>query len=210
MSKVKVYNFKGEELKDIKLSEDIFGVKSNNDLVHQVYVALMANQRQSNAHTKNRAERTGSGRKPWKQKGTGRARTGSVKNPIWRKGGVIFGPTNERNYTKKINKKVNTIAIKTVLSEKARSESIVIFDKIESKNVKTKDIANALNKVGVLGGSTLLVLDKDEKDAFMYSRNIEKVNVVPADSLNVMDMLNNKSLVLSEGSIKHLEDKYKK
>lgn len=210
MSKVKVYNLKGEKVKDIKLSEDVFGVKSNNSLVHDVYVALMANQRQANAHTKTQADRAGSGRKPWKQKGTGRARTGSVRNPIWKKGGIVFGPTSDKNYSKKINKKANALAIKTVLSEKARSESVIVFDKIESKDKKTKDVAVAFDKVGILGGKNLLVLSEIEKEAYIYSKNIERVSVVPVSSLNVMDMLNNKNLVLSEESIKYLEEKYKK
>ncbi|MFC1623271.1 50S ribosomal protein L4, partial [Patescibacteria group bacterium] len=110
----------------------------------------------------------------------------------------------------KINKKVNTLAIKTVLSEKVRAESLVVFDKIESENKKTKDIATALGKVGILGGRILLALSEEEKEVYTYSKNIEKVEVVPVSGLNVMDMLNNKNLVLSEGSIKHLEEKYKK
>jgi large subunit ribosomal protein L4 len=209
MSKVKVYNIKGEKVKDIELSSDVFGLPSNNELVHQVYVALDANQRTVIASTKDRSDRAGSGRKPWKQKGTGRARTGSVRNPIWRKGGVIFGPSNERNFKKKINKKVNVKAIKIVLSEKVRSGNLIVLDKIELKEKKTKEVASIFDKLKITG-KTLLGLSEKEKDVYVCSRNIEGVNTVSAQSLNVLDMLNSKNLILSLDSVKYLEEKYKK
>jgi len=209
MSKVKVYNIKGEEVKDIELSKDVFGLQSNNELVHQVYVGLTSNQRQVIASTKDKGERAGSGRKPWKQKGTGRARTGSVRNPIWRKGGIIFGPTNERNFKKKVNKKANAKAIKIVLSEKVRSGSLIILDNMEVKEKKTKSIVNIFENLK-LTGKILFNLNEAEKDLYLYSRNIKNVNTVPVASLNVMDMLNNKNLVLSVDSVRYLEEKYKK
>lgn len=209
MSKVKVYNIKGEKVKDIELSKDVFGLPSNNELVHQVYVSLSANQRRVIASTKDRGERAGSGKKPWKQKGTGRARTGSVRNPIWRKGGIVFGPTNERNFKKKINKKANAKAIQIVLSEKVRSGNLVVLDKIELKEKKTKEVASIFDNLKI-AGKTLLGLSEKEKDVYMCSRNIEKVDTLPIAGLNVLDMLNTKNLVLSVDSIKYLEEKYKK
>lgn len=209
MSKVKVYNLKGDKVKDIELNKEVFGLPSNNELVHQVYVSMSANQRQVIASTKDRSQRAGSGRKPWKQKGTGRARTGSVRNPIWRKGGVVFGPTNERNFKKKINKKVNTKAIKIVLSEKVRSGNLIVVDKFEIKEQKTKEMAKAFQNIG-LAGKTLLNLSENEKELYLVSRNIEGVNVIPLSGLNVLDMLNTKNLVLSLDSVKYLEEKYKK
>jgi large subunit ribosomal protein L4 len=206
--KISVYNLEGEKVKDIELSKDIFDVESNNILLHQVYVARQANQRSAIAHTKDRSEVTGSNRKPWKQKGTGRARTGSVKNPIWRSGGTIFGPTNERNFSKKVNRKSNKKAIVIALSEKAKSKNIVVVDNFDIKEKKTKELAKGLNNLK-LTGKTLLNLGVKEKDLYLYARNIENVKCIPVDTLNVMDMLNYKNVVLSEDSVKYLEKKYK-
>ena len=126
--KIIVQNFEGKKVKDIELSESVFNVPLNAELLHEVYVSMDANQRTVIAHTKGRGEVAGSGRKPWKQKGTGRARVGSVRSPIWRGGGTVFGPTKDRNFKKKINKKANTIAILMALSEKLRSEKLIIVD----------------------------------------------------------------------------------
>ncbi|HFC36211.1 MAG TPA: 50S ribosomal protein L4 [Candidatus Moranbacteria bacterium] len=206
--KTTVYNFNGEEVGKIELSDDVFGVSSNNDLLHQVYVSISANRRKVVAHTKDRSEVAGSGKKPWKQKGTGRARTGSVKNPIWRKGGTIFGPTKERNFKKKINRKVKKKAIRIALSEKIRSGELVVVDKIELKEMKTKEVASGLKKLKLIG-SVLFGLNKDEKDVYLCARNIENVDCVPADILNVFDILNHKKLILSEKTVKYLEKKYR-
>jgi len=206
--KISVYNLEGKKVKDIELSKDVFDVESNNILLHQVYVARQANQRSAIAHTKDRSEVVGSNRKPWKQKGTGRARTGSVKNPIWRAGGTIFGPTNERNFSKKINRKSNKKAIVVALTEKAKSKNIIIVENFNIKEKKTKELARGLKNLK-LKGKTLLNLGTEEKDIYLYARNIANVKCIPVDTLNVLDILNYKNLVLSEDSIKYLEEKYK-
>jgi large subunit ribosomal protein L4 len=202
-----VYNFEGKKIKDIELADNVFNVPLNADLLHEVYVSMDSNQRVAIAHTKGRGEVAGSGKKPWKQKGTGRARVGSVRNPVWKGGGVIFGPKKDRNFKKKINKKANIKAILIALSEKLRSERLIVVDRIEASNKKTKDIVSGLKSLNI-NGSILLNLADGEKGVYLYSRNIESVKCVPVESLNVFDILNHKNLILSEESIKYLEKKY--
>lgn len=207
MAKVKLYNTEGKEVKEIELSDAVFGLPQNDDLVHQVFVSLGANQRQVLAHTKTRGERSGSGIKPWKQKGTGRARVGSSRTPTWRGGGVAFGPTNERNFKKKINKKMNSKAIATVLSAKLRDGEMVVLDKLALKEDKTKEMAQVLKNLQIKG-RILIGFSMEERTMRKYSRNIEKVENILVEKLNVLDMLNNKNLVLSQESVKYLEGKY--
>lgn len=206
---ISVYNKKGEEVEKIKLSEAVFGVKKNDTLIHQAMVAIQSNQRQVLAHTKNRGERAGSGVKPWKQKGTGRARVGSVRNPAWKKGGVVFGPRNDRNFTKKINKKMNTKAILMVLGSKLKDKEIIILDKFDLKDKKTKEIADILRNLKI-EKKTLIAFSTTEKDLRIVSRNIKKVENILINQLNVLEMLKNKFLLMTKESIKYLEEKYAK
>ncbi len=205
--KIAVYNLKGERVEDMEVSENVFGVPSNNSLLHQVYVAISSNKRVAVAHTKDRSEVAGSGRKPWKQKGTGRARTGSVKNPIWRKGGTIFGPSKDRNFKKKINKKAKHKAIKIALSEKVRNNKFIVVDNFEIEEKKTKSVAKMLSNLK-MNGTILLNLTDKEKDLYLYARNITKLTCLPISILNVFDILNNKNLVLSKDAVAYLEKKY--
>ncbi len=207
MAKVKLYNIEGKEVKEIELSDAVFGLPENDDLVHQIFVSLGANQRQVLAHTKNRGERSGSGIKPWKQKGTGRARVGSSRTPTWRGGGVAFGPTKDRNYKKKINKKMNAKAIATVLSGKLRDGEIIVVDKLILKENKTKVMAQVLKNLPATG-RMLMGFSPEERGLRVYSRNLAHVNNILVEKLNVLDMLNNKNLVISYDSIKYLEEKY--
>ena len=209
MAKAKVFNVKGEKVKEIDLADAVFSLKRNDDLIHQVFVALSANERQVLAHTKTRGERAGSGIKPWKQKGTGRARVGSVRTPVWRKGGVVFGPRKDRNFKQKINKKSNDRAIAMTLSGKLKDEEIIIIDKLENKSGKTKEMAKMIKNLK-LSGKILMAFENEEKKQIVSTRNIENVKNIFTDQLNVLDMLNNKYLLLSEESIKKLEEKYKR
>jgi large subunit ribosomal protein L4 len=209
MATVKVYNLEGKVTEELKISDSVFCLPANNDLIHQVYVSLMGNKRQVLAHTKNRGERAGSGIKPWRQKGTGRARVGSLRTPTWRGGGVAFGPTKDRNFKKKINKKVNAKAITMVLSGKLRDKEIVVLEKLELANQKTKEMAAALKKFK-LKGSTLLSFGAKEKDLMRLSRNLVKVKNIATDQLNVLAMLDSKNLIMSKDSVKYLEKKYAK
>ena len=209
MTKVKVHNLDGKIIGDLELSDSVFGLPANNDLVNQVYVAQRANQRQVLAHTKNRGERAGSGIKPWRQKGTGRARVGSVRTPIWRKGGVAFGPTKDRNFKKKVNQKMNAKAIATVLSGKLKDKEIIFIDKLEIKEKKTKKMSEALKKLKIQGRA-LMAFSEKEKSEMKYSRNIAKVSNILTSQLNVLEMIQNKYLILGQESAKYLDDKYKK
>jgi len=206
--KIPVHNLEGKKVKDIELSESVFSVKPNDTLLHQVYVAQYANRRQILAHTKDRAERAGSGRKPWRQKGTGRARVGSVRSPIWRKGGVIFGPTKGRNFKKDIPKKMNRKALTVALSGKIAEKEITVVDSLKIKEMKTKIMNQAL-KALKLKGSVLVGFSKEERKSKRASRNISKVDNIDVENLNVFDILNHKYLVMSEEGIRFLESKYR-
>jgi large subunit ribosomal protein L4 len=207
MIKYPVYNLEGKKIREVELSEKIFGLKSNDDLLHQIYVSQYANQRRVIAHTKDRAERAGSGKKPWKQKGTGRARVGSVRTPIWRKGGVVFGPTKDRNFKKDVPKKMNQKALLVALSGKISEKNLVIVESFKLSENKTKLMNKALSGLK-LNGSILIGFSKDEKEMKRASRNIEKISNVDAINLNVFDILNNKYLLLSESSVEALTKKY--
>lgn len=206
--KLAVYNLEGKKMEDMEVSEAVFGVKKNDDLVKQAFVAIQANRRQVLAHTKTRGERAGSGIKPWRQKGTGRARVGSVRTPVWRGGGIVFGPRKDRNFSQKMNKKMNAQAIKAVLSAKLKDEEIKVIDKLETKEKKTREMADMIKNLK-LSARILMAFSKDEKDLRIASRNIDKVENIMTDQLNVADMLKNKYLVMSKESVKFLEEKYK-
>ncbi len=208
MAIVKVYNLAGKEVEELKISDSVFGLPKNDDLVHQVSVAMDANKRQVLADTKTRGERAGSGIKPWKQKGTGRARVGSRRTPLWKKGGVVFGPSNDRNYKQKINKKMNQKAIATVLSGKLKDNEIFVIDKLAFPEKKTKQIVSMLGNLKI-AGKALLAFSDNEKEFRLMSRNIAKVKNILTGQLNVLDMLKNKNLIMSKESVQYLEEKYK-
>lgn len=206
---VSVYNLEGKETGKTKVSEDVFGLKTNTDLIHQVYVAISSNKRQVLAHTKTRAERAGSGRKPWKQKGTGRARVGSVRTPVWRKGGVAFGPTKDRNFSKNINRKMKIQATKMVLGEKLKEKTLLILEDFTAiKEKKTKEFAKILDNLK-MQGSVLWSFEQETKDLRRCVKNLPKNSNILTNQLNVFDMLNSKYLVIDKNSLKFLEEKYK-
>jgi len=209
MIKFPVHNLKGEKVKDIELSENIFGVKRNDALLHQVFVSQYANRRQVLAHTKDRAERAGSGIKPWRQKGTGRARVGSVRTPVWRKGGIVFGPTKDRNFKKDVPKKMGRKALAVALSGKASDKELFLLENLPMKEVKTKLMSDAMKNLRIKG-SVLIGFSEKERGAKRTTRNLPRVTNIDAKNLNVFDVLNSKNLVLSEESIKILENKYSK
>jgi len=210
---VKLYNQKGEEIEKVELSADIFGLELNKDLVHQVVVTQMANARKVIAHTKDRSERRGGGRKPWRQKGTGRARHGSIRSPIWRGGGISFGPTKERVFTKKINKKMKQKALFMALSSKVKDKEMVLLDKLEIKEAKTKSMTSILNNLKDklkkdLTKSVLIVLPKTDLKVIRANNNIAKTKTIRADSLNVLDILNYKYLLIVQDSIDVIKKTY--
>ncbi len=208
--KVPIYNQKGEETGKTDLPSEVFDVKFNADLVHQVVVSQMANQRRVLAHTKDRSEVKGGGRKPWRQKGTGRARTGSIRSPLWRSGGITFGPTKERKYDKIIPKKIRRKALFMVLSQKAKDKELVLLDEIKVEKAKTKKmieiIRNTIYKIlNINKGSVLIALPKKDKNVILSARNIPKTATIPAKDLNCLDILNYKYLMLPKEAIKVIE-----
>jgi large subunit ribosomal protein L4 len=206
--KFPIHNLKGEKVKDLELPESVFGLPANDALLHQIYVSQYANQRQVLAHTKDRSERAGSGKKPWKQKGTGRARVGSVRTPVWRKGGVVFGPTKDRNFKKDVPKKMNKKALAITLSGKVRDKELFLVDSLKMSAVKTKKMQETLESLKI-NKSSLIAFSKDEKPTMKASRNLPKIDNIDVMDLNVFDILNHKYLILSEEGVKILEQKYK-
>ena len=203
--KVDVYNQNGEVTGGTNLPKEIFEVKINADLVHQVAVSLAANKRQISAHTKNRGEIRGGGKKPWRQKGTGRARHGSIRSPLWRGGGITFGPRTERVFGREIPKKMRRKALFMVLSEKVKNNQLVVLDKIELEKGRTKEMAKILQKLPCKEQATLIAMPDYNKKIFLASRNIDKISIEDARNLNVLDLLNSKYLLLTKDSIKTVE-----
>lgn len=208
MSKVTVKNIAGAPMKELTLSESVFALPSNDALLHQVYVALQANKRIAIAHTKDRGERAGSGIKPWRQKGTGRARAGATRSPLWRKGGVTFGPTKERNFSKNTTAKMRQKAVMIALSEKIRSQKFVVLDALSYTDKKTKQFAETLKALGVAGKSLTFGLTGDELSFSVMSRNIPKVEHTLAENLNVVQLLDHEYIVLTEAGVAVLEKRF--
>ncbi len=212
--KIKVYNQSAEPLNDLELSVRIFGVEPNSELLHQAMVAQASNERQVLAHTKDRSEVRGGGRKPWKQKGTGRARVGSSRSPIWIGGGVTFGPRKDRNFKKKINKKMKQKALFMTLSDKFAHESLMVIDKLELTEYKTKEFNKILtameSKVLKNDRRNILIIHDTKDDKVKYSgRNLKGVKIISLENINIIDLLGYKNLLINETAVKSLEKKYK-
>ncbi len=205
MTTLPVYNLEGKEVSSIELDERVFALPKNDALLHEAYVSLSANERGVYAHTKGRGERKGSGKKPWKQKHTGRARAGSVRSPLWRKGGVVFGPKKDRNFSKKINRKVRQKAMKIALSEKVRSGTLRIVDSFLLSEWKTKRVATALSALSVSGKSAVIAFSHGEVGIDRASHNISKVSSFPIHTLNAKELLDHQFLLLSTTAIADLE-----
>jgi large subunit ribosomal protein L4 len=203
--KADLYNLEGKVVGDVTLPKDIFEVKLNADLVHQIAVSLMANKRQISAHTKFRGEVRGGGKKPWRQKGTGRARHGSIRSPLWKGGGVTFGPRTERIFEREVPKKMRRKALLMVLSEKAKNKTLLVLDKIELEKGKTKEMAKSLAKLPCKNQSALIALPNYDKKIFLASRNIKKILIDEVRNLNVLDLLNSKYLLMPKETIKTIE-----
>ncbi len=206
--KYAVHNQQGEEKGTVLLPKEIFELPMNSDLVHQVAISQMANQRIVTAQAKDRGEVRGGGRKPWRQKGTGRARHGSRRSPIWRGGGVTFGPTKDRVFKKKINKKMKKKALFMVLSEKAKSNLLVVLDELKLEKAKTKSLAKLMGNFKK--GSFLIALPQIEKNVILAGRNLSGVEVVEARNLNVLDLLSSKYLMMPKESIKVVKEIFSK
>jgi large subunit ribosomal protein L4 len=206
---INLYNQKAESIGKVELPNNIFDAKDNADLVYQVVTSQIANKRQVVAHAKGRSEVRGGGKKPWKQKGTGRARHGSIRSPIWKGGGVAHGPNKEKNYKKKINKKMAKKALYITLASKVRGNELAVVDAINLENWKTKDMAKIIkNLTGIFkGGKTmLLVTGKNlNKEIMRVSGNLPGVDVLTASDLNALEVASRKNIVVLKEAIESIK-----
>ena len=206
MPKIDVYNIEGKKVSDVELAENIFGIEPNEAVVHSVLVNYLANQRQGTQSTKTRAEVRGGGRKPWRQKGTGRARQGSIRAPQWIKGGIALGP-KPRSYRYSINKKEKQLAIKSVLSSKVLESKLTVVDNLELAEIKTKSMVKAFDSLK-LEGKTLVVLPEKNLNVQASTKNIEGAKAILVNTINIYDLLKYTNLVLTLDTVKKLEEVY--
>lgn len=207
MTKLSINNLKGEKVSDITLNSEVFGIEVN-ELAMKKMVRLQLNaSRQGTAKAKTRSEVSGGGRKPWKQKGTGRARQGSIRAAQWRKGGIVFGPT-PRDYSFKINRKERVLALKSALANKLNEKKLMVIDNLKLDNFKTKTGVELLNNLK-LDGKVLFVASEEAENLYMATRNLNNVLVLFPDEINVYDILNADYVVFDEASIKMVEEALK-
>jgi large subunit ribosomal protein L4 len=202
--KTAVYNLSGKETGSIELNDAIFNVAIKPEVVHQVYVSQAGNQRESIADTKTRGDVSGGGKKPWAQKGTGRARHGSIRSPIWSGGGVAFGPTSERNWKTKVNKDTRRLAVKMCLTDKAQSNALYVVEDFAFAEPKTKLVAEFLEKLPAKNKNFLLLNDESNKNLLKMSRNLKKINTVRAKDTNVLDLLSREAVIISKKGLEQL------
>lgn len=205
MPKVPLYNQQGEQVGDIELADSVFAVQVNEAVMHQAVVAYLANQRTATAKTKTRGEVRGGGRKPWRQKGTGRARHGSIRSPIWRGGGTVFGPDGRENYKQTLPKKMKRLAIKSALTAKLNAGSLIVLDALRIDAPKTKEMVKILENLKT-GRKVLLVLEGIQENVIKSARNIPGVKTTHAGQLNVYDILNTDNLVITRDAVAQVEE----
>ena len=206
MPKIDVYDINGKKVKEVELNESIFGIEPNEAVVHSVLVNFLANQRQGTQSTKTRSEVSGGGRKPWRQKGTGRARQGSTRAPQWIKGGIALGP-KPRSYKYTVNKKEKRLAVKSILSSKVLENELVVVDSLPLKDIKTKEMVKALSNLKVEGKALIMLPEKNE-NVQKSARNIEGVKTTLVETINVYDLLKYSKLVVTLDTVKKLEEVY--
>ena len=205
MAKVSVYNMEGKEVGTADLSDSIFGVEINEHLVHMAVLQQLANNRQGTQKAKTRSEVSGGGRKPWRQKGTGHARQGSIRAPQWVGGGVVFAPT-PRDYSFKLNKKEKQAALKSVLTDKVQNEALVVVDELKFDEIGTKEFAKVMKNLNVEKG--LVILGDNDKNVVLSARNMADVNTEVVNAINVYDILSAGKLVLTKDALTKIEEVY--
>ncbi len=204
MAKIKVLSLNGEEKKDITLNDEIWNIEVNNVVLSDAIKLQMASLRQGTSKTKGRSEVSGGGRKPWRQKGTGRARQGTIRAPHWVGGGVVFGPT-PRDYGYKMNKKERRLAIKSALSDKFQNKNLCVVENLELTTPKTKDLNSTLNNLK-LTGKTLIVTDGENGNVCLASRNVPSLHIIEPSSINVLDLVSADNLLIDEASVTKIEE----
>ena len=205
MATVSVYNMEGAKVGDVQLNDAIFAVEINEHLVHQAVIAQLANKRQGTQSAKTRSEVSGGGKKPWRQKGTGRARQGSTRSPQWTGGGVVFAP-KPRDYEIRLNKKEKRAALKSVLTSKVQEEKFFVIDELKCEAPKTKTMVNLLNKLGA--DKALVVLNTNDQNVILSSRNIPEVKTALTNTINVFDILKYDAVVIDKAALETIEEVY--
>ena len=205
MANVSVYNMEGKEVGSIELNDAVFGVKVNEHLVHMSVVQHLANKRQGTQKAKTRSEVSGGGRKPWRQKGTGHARQGSIRAPQWKGGGVVFAPV-PRDYSFKLNKKEKRAALKSALTSRVNENKLIVVEELKFDEIKTKNFKNVMNNLKV--DKALVVVGEKNDNAYYSSRNLPKINMLCANSINVYDIMKGDTLVLTKDAVAKIEEVY--
>ena len=205
MPKVDVLDMKGKKVSDIELAESVFGIEPNEAIVHSVLVNYLANQRQGTQSTKTRAEVSGGGRKPWRQKGTGRARQGSIRAVQW-VGGGNYGTPVPRDYSKKQNRKERQLALRTALTEKVNDKELIAVENLTLETPKTKDMINLLTNLKIADKKVLIVVKELEENLILASRNLQNVALITADEINVLDLVATNVVLITEDALKAIEE----
>lgn len=205
MAKVSVFNMEGKEVGTMDLSDAVFGVEIKENLVHQAVIKMLAARRQGTQKAKTRSEVSGGGRKPWRQKGTGHARQGSIRAPQWTGGGIVFAPT-PRDYSFKMNRKERQAALKSVLTSKVQDNKFVVLDELKFDAPKTKDMKKVLDALGV--DNALVIVGKDSDNAVLSARNLEDIATTAPESINVFDMLKYDKVIATKSSVASIEEVY--
>ena len=205
MPKISVLNVKGEKVKDIKLNDNVWSIEPNDAVIYDAICLATASLRQGTHSVKTRSEVSGGGRKPWRQKGTGNARQGSTRSPQWRHGGIVFGPTIERNYNKKMNKKERRLALKSALSYKVLDSELLVLDELKLDSSKTKEVLNIMKDLK-LNKSVLFVVNELTDELILASRNIQGVKVILPNEVNVLDVARYNNMVVTEEAVKAIEE----
>ena len=208
MSKINVLNVKGEKVKDITLSKEIWNIEPNDAVLYDAIMLAQSNARQGTHCVKSRSDVSGGGRKPWRQKGTGRARQGSTRAPHWYHGGVAFGPQTEKNYVKKMNRKERRLALKSALSYKVLDNELIVLDSLKLESNKTKEIKEILANLKV-DRNILIVVDELDDNVVLATRNLNNVLLLSADEINTMDIVSAHALIATEDAIKSVEEALK-
>ena len=207
MKAIDVLNLSGSKVEEYELNKNVFGIEPNQNVIFDAIQVYLSNTRQATAKTKKRDEVSGGGRKPWRQKGTGRARQGSIRSPQWRGGGVVFGPTGEQNYKIKQNRKEYRLALRSALSEKASASNIILVDEIKYEAAKTKNAVEMLKNLNTANKTLLIVSENSVNyEALMSVANLQNVMVLFADEVNVYDVVNSDSIVMTVDAVKSIEE----
>ena len=206
MSKVEMLNLNGEKVKEIKIKESVWGIEPNDAVLHNAIVLAMANSRQASASTKTRDEVSGGGRKPWRQKGTGNARQGSIRAPQWRGGGVVFGPTPNRNYSKKQNKKERRLAVLSALSYKALDKELIVLENLNLETNKTKEMVNILTNLNIKDNKVLVVVEELAENLVLATRNLPNVKLITFNEVNAYDLVRFNNMLITESALVKLEE----